>query len=56
MRPTKIRIRKTPCGLHLYTASIKGEPRYGWGDTPKEARECLLRQIEKKCVNQRAIE
>ena len=37
----KVRITKTPYGRHLHTARIKGEPTYGWGNTPAEARAKL---------------
>lgn len=45
MAKQPVRVRKTPMGLHLYTATMKGEPRYGWGNSPAEARECLARQL-----------
>lgn len=45
-KPLKIRVRKTPYGLHLYVATIKGAATYGWGNTPAEARECLLRNLK----------
>lgn len=45
MPKQKIRVRKTPYGRHLYTATIKGIGTYGWGNTPAEARGCLLRQL-----------
>jgi len=37
-RPPRLRIRKTPYGLHLYTARVTGDPIYGWGNTPAAAR------------------
>lgn len=46
-KPQKIRVRKTPYGLHLYVATIKGVGTYGWGNTPAEARECLQRNLQK---------
>ena len=48
----KIRIRKTPYGLHQYTATIKGMGTYGWGNTPSEAKECLLNFIERDKKNE----
>lgn len=46
-KPLKIRVRKTPYGLHLYVATVKGVGTYGWGDTPTKARACLLRNLQK---------
>ena len=43
--PRKIRVKKTPYGLHLYTASIKESGWYGFGDTPEAARSKLLELI-----------
>ena len=37
-----IRVRKTPYAYHPYTATMKGFPVYGWGNTPDEARAKLL--------------
>lgn len=34
----KARVRKTPNGRHLYTATYRGVGTYGWGNTPDEAR------------------
>lgn len=44
----KARVRKTPYGLHLYTATIKGEGTYGFGNTPAEARASLERQLAER--------
>lgn len=41
----KIIVRKTPCGLHLYTARIARNPVYGWGNTPAEARSKLAERL-----------
>lgn len=41
----KVRVRKTPNALHPYTATMKGKGSYGWGNTPKEARERLQQQL-----------
>ena len=43
----RIRVRHTPYGLHPYVAHIKGEARYGWGQTPAEARAKLVEQLAK---------
>lgn len=48
MSKQKIRVRKTPHGLHPYVATIKGEVQYGWGNTPKEARECLMQRLSRR--------
>lgn len=41
-RPQKIVVRKTPYGLHLYTARVvRGSGVYGFGNTPSEARAKL---------------
>ena len=45
-----MRVRKTPCGWHPYTAHIKGLPEYGWGYTPAEARNRLLRCIRERLL------
>lgn len=42
-----IRVRKTPGARHPYMATRRGSGTYGWGNTPQEARECLLRQEQK---------
>lgn len=42
----KIIVRKTPCGLHLYTARTARDPGiYGWGNTPAQARAKLAEMI-----------
>jgi hypothetical protein len=41
-----VRVRKTPNCAHLYTATIKGQGTYGFGDTPDEARQSLTNQLE----------
>lgn len=41
----KIRVRRTPDALHPYIATMKGKGSYGWGNTPKEARERLKQQL-----------
>lgn len=41
----KINTRKTPNGRHLYRATCKGYGRYGWGNTPQEAREKMAEQM-----------
>ena len=41
----KIRVRKTPNGLHMYVATMKGKGTYGWGNTAKEARQCLIKRL-----------
>lgn len=41
------RVRKTPNGRHLYTATLKGYATYGWGNTPQEARARLAEMIAK---------
>ena len=43
----RISVRHTPYGLHPYVAHIKGEARYGWGQTPAEARAKLVEQLAK---------
>ena len=42
----KCRIRHTPNALHAYTATLKGQGLYGWGDTAAEARECLRKRMQ----------
>lgn len=44
----KIRTRHTPDGLHPYRATIKGVGTYGWGQTPKEARERLASSLQRE--------
>lgn len=44
----KVRVRKTPCGLHPYVATMRGKGTYGWGNTPNEARECLTRRLREE--------
>lgn len=44
-RQPKIRVKHTPNALHPYTATMKGKGSYGWGNTPKEARERLAQQL-----------
>ena len=44
----RIRVRHTPSGLHPYVAYRKGEPRYGWGQTPAEARAKLVEALRDK--------
>ena len=44
----KVRVRKTPSAMHLYTATMKGSKGvYGWGDTPRQAREKLAELMAK---------
>lgn len=43
----RIRIRKTPNCLHPYTATMRGQGAYGWGNTPPEARACLIERLKK---------
>lgn len=43
-----VRVRKSPYGMHLYVATMKGEGTYGWGDTPKEARSCLTKRLNQE--------
>ncbi len=50
-----MRVRKTPCGFHPYTVRIKGLPEYGWGYTPDEARNCLLRYIRKRSAQSEIV-
>ena len=40
------RVRHTPCGLHPYTATLKGRGIYGYGNTPALARDCLRRLLK----------
>ena len=47
MRIEKPRVRKTPNGRHLYTATLKGHGTYGWGNTPDEARAKLAENLER---------
>lgn len=43
---SKIIVRKTPNGLHLYTARVVGgNGIYGWGNTPAEARAKLAERL-----------
>jgi hypothetical protein len=43
----KPRVRKTPNGRHLYSATLKGYATYGWGNTPDEARAKLREMLVK---------
>lgn len=43
----KPRVHKTPNGWHAYTATLKGEATYGWGNTPSEARAKLAENLER---------
>lgn len=51
-KPRKIVVRKTPSGLHLYTARIKWCGWYGWGNTPTEARIKLLEILKREKIEQ----
>jgi hypothetical protein len=42
----KVRIKKTPNGRHLYTATMLAVGTYGFGNTPDEARASLARQLK----------
>jgi len=44
---SKPRVRKTPYGRHLYTATLRGHGTYGWGDTPAAARAKLAEMLKK---------
>lgn len=46
----KPRVRRTPNGRHHYTATLKGYPTHGWGNTPDEARAKLAENIERFAV------
>lgn len=41
----KVYTKRTPNGRHAYYATIPGQGPYGWGDTPKEAREKLRENL-----------
>jgi len=43
----KITTRRTPNGLHLYRATMRGQGPYGWGNTPQEARAKLHENLAK---------
>lgn len=47
MSKPKVRVRKTPNAMHPYTATVKGAGVYGWGNTPKRAREKLTELLAK---------
>jgi hypothetical protein len=42
------RVKHTPNCLHPYTVTQKGNPIYGWGNTPQEARECFDRKMREE--------
>jgi hypothetical protein len=44
----KVRVRKTPNGLHPYIATMKGRGIYGWGNTPTEARAKLTENLARR--------
>jgi hypothetical protein len=41
----KPRVRKTPNGWHPYTATLRGEATYGWGNNPAEAKAKLTENL-----------